>query len=98
MGCVSSRANVMRIMVLDEEFPYPTNNGKRTRSFNLYRRLSARFQIRYIAYGDTKSPAAEALRKAGIAPVAVVSQVPPKQGLMFYLRLLANLASALPYI
>src|SRR5947208_2906899 len=47
----------MRIMVLDEEFPYPTNNGKRTRSFNLYRRLAARFQIRYIAYGEGSSVA-----------------------------------------
>src|SRR5262245_23314297 len=88
----------MRILVLDEEFPYPTNSGKRTRSFNLYKRLAARFQIRYIGYGEDDSPAAAALRGAGIEPVAVRPSVPPKHGIAFYLRLLANLLSPLPYI
>jgi len=85
-------------MVLDEEFPYPTNNGKRTRSFNLYRRLAARFQIRYIAYGEGSSVAAEALRTEGIEPEAVAARIPSKQGPVFYMRLLANLLSPLPYI
>ena len=88
----------MRVLVLDEEFPYPANSGKRTRSFNLYSRLAARFQIRYIGYGKDDSPAAAALRSAGIEPVAVRPSVPPKQGIAFYLRLLANLVSPLPYI
>jgi polysaccharide biosynthesis protein PslH len=88
----------MRVLVLDEEFPYPTNNGKRTRSFNLYRRLSARFRIRYIGYGESDSVAARALRMEGIEPVAVPARIPPKQGPAFYLRLLANLLSPLPYI
>ena len=88
----------MRILVLDEEFPYPTNSGKRTRSFNLYRRLAARFQIRYIGYGEDGSRAAAALRSAGIEPAAVRPGVPPKHGIAFYLRLLVNLLSPLPYI
>ena len=88
----------MRILVLDEEFPYPTNNGKRTRSFNLYRRLAAQFDIRYIGYGEDISTGADALRSAGIEPVAVPASVPAKHGLVFYLRLLANLLSPLPYI
>jgi sugar transferase (PEP-CTERM/EpsH1 system associated) len=88
----------MRVLILDEEFPYPTNTGKRTRSFNLYRRLAAQFQIRYVGYGEDGSVAAEALRMGGIEPVAVPARIPPKQGLTFYLRLLANLLSPLPYI
>ena len=80
----------MRVLVLDEEFPYPANSGKRTRSFNLYSRLAARFHIRYIGYGEDGSPAAAALRRAGIEPVAVRPSVPPKHGIAFYLRLLAN--------
>jgi polysaccharide biosynthesis protein PslH len=88
----------MRILVLDEEFPYPANSGKRTRSFNLYSRLAARFSIRYIGYGEADSPAAAALRSAGIEPVAVRPSVPAKHGIGFYLRLLANLLSPLPYI
>lgn len=96
----SSRAErrAMRVLVLDEEFPYPTNTGKRTRSFNLYRRLAKRFTIRYVAYGEHDSAAAHALRAEGIEPVAVPARIPPKQGPVFYLRLLANLLSPLPYI
>ncbi len=88
----------MKILVLDEEFPYPTNTGKRTRSFNLYRRLAAWFDIRYIGYGEKGSVAAEALKLAGIEPIAVPARIPPKQGPVFYLRLFANLLSPLPYI
>lgn len=87
----------MKILVLDEEFPYPTNNGKRTRSFNLYRRLATQFQIRYVGYGED-GIATEALRTEGIEPIAVRAQIPRKQGAVFYLRLLVNLLSQLPYI
>ena len=87
----------MKVLVLDEEFPYPTNSGKRTRSFNLYRRLASEFQIRYIGYGND-GIAAEALRREGIEPKAVRAHIPPKRGLFFYLRLLNNLISPLPYI
>lgn len=88
----------MRILVLDEEFPYPTNTGKRTRSFNLYKRLGAQFHIRYVGYGEEGSAAAEALKLASIEPMAVPVRIPPKQGPIFYLRLLINLLSPLPYI
>jgi glycosyltransferase involved in cell wall biosynthesis len=88
----------VRVLVLDEEFPYPTNNGKRTRSFNLYSRLATQFHIRYIGYGTEESEAAAALKGAGIEPVAVRPSVPAKQGALFYLRLLANLCSSLPYV
>lgn len=88
----------MRILVLDEEFPYPTNNGKRTRSFNLYQRLATHFQILYVGYGKKNSIAPEALRMQGIEPVTVLAKIPQKHGAFFYLRLLANLFSPLPYI
>ncbi|MDQ3562977.1 MAG: glycosyltransferase family 4 protein [Pseudomonadota bacterium] len=88
----------MRVLVLDEEFPYPTNTGKRTRSFNLYRRLATQFPIRYVGYGEAGSAAAEALSRVGIEPVAVPVRLAPKHGPAFYLRLLSNLFSPLPYI
>ena len=88
----------LRILVLDEEFPFPVNTGKRTRSYNLYRRLSKRFQIRYLAYGHPDSAAANAIRGQGIEPIAVSAQVQRKEGAGFYLRLLQNLFSPLPYI
>lgn len=88
----------MKILILDEEFPYPINTGKRTRSFNLYRRLAKQFKIYYIGYGEYRSVAAEALRKEGIEPITVPMKIPQKQGPLFYLRLLVNLFSPLPYI
>jgi sugar transferase (PEP-CTERM/EpsH1 system associated) len=87
----------MKVLILDEEFPFPTNNGKRTRSFNLYRRLAAQFRIHYVGYGK-EGTATKALRAEGIEPIAVREQIPPKQGPLFYLRLLANLLSPLPYM
>lgn len=84
--------------MLDEEFPYPTNTGKRTRSFNLYRRLGSKFRIRYIGYGGSDSVAAEVLRAEGIEPIAVQTRMHPRRGPAFYLLLLANLVSPLPYI
>lgn len=88
----------LRVLVLDEEFPYPVNTGKRTRSFNLYRRLSKRFRIRYLAYGRPDSGAADAMRSEDIEPVEVSTQLQQKEGAKFYLRLLQNLLSPLPYI
>lgn len=88
----------MKILVLDEEFPYPTNTGKRTRSFNLYDRLARRFEIRYVGFGPDDSDAGEALRARGVATVGVPSSIPPKGGALFYGRLLLNLLSPEPYI
>lgn len=89
---------VLKILVLDEELPYPTNTGKRTRSFNLYRRLGATFRLRYVGYGESDSEAAKVLRAEGIEPILVSRRMPPKQGPAFYLSLLTNLLSPHPYI
>src|ERR1051325_12177862 len=78
--------HAVRVLVLDGEFPFPLNNGKRTRTFNLYRRLAERFQIRYVAYGDPGSAAAQAVKEAGMEPHAVPAQLPSKHGPLFYVR------------
>jgi glycosyltransferase involved in cell wall biosynthesis len=54
--------------------------------------------LRYVGYGEDASCSAQALRQEGIETVAVPTKIPQKQGLTFYLRLLANLTSPLPYI
>lgn len=84
--------------MLDEELPYPTNTGKRTRSFNLYRRLRSNFQIRYVGYGEADSSAIKALSAEGIEPILVPTKIQSKQGPAFYLSLLTNILSPLPYI
>jgi len=88
----------VKILVLDEEFPYPLNTGKRIRSYNLISRLARRHEVRYLAYGRADS---EAFRRFGtdkMHPIAVAPQVPDKSGPAFYLRLFLNLFSPLPYV
>ncbi len=88
----------MKILILDEEFPFPLNTGKRIRTFNLVARLAKKHQVYYLAYGINGSVGFKALTQAGITPLAVERQIPPKSGVLFYFRLLLNLFSRYPYI
>ncbi len=88
----------MKILVIDEAFPHPLDTGKRIRSFNLCSRLALKHTVHYLAYGTEDSAAARAMVRAKIHPIAIQRQTPAKTGLLFYLRLLGNLASANPYI
>jgi polysaccharide biosynthesis protein PslH len=98
---IDSDRNRLHVAILDEEFPFPLNSGKRLRTFHLLSRLARRHRITYLAYRQSdpaeQKLAAAALRDAGITPVEIDYTVPPKSGPLFYPRLLANLASPLPY-
>ena len=91
----------LHVAVLDEEFPFPLNSGKRLRSFNLITRLARDFRVTYVAHANPDEEelrlAANALRRHGVFVVPVNYTVPPKEGLGFYARLVKNLASPLPY-
>ena len=91
----------LHVLVVDEELPYPLNSGKRIRTFQLLKRLASRHRITYLAHRNADAAeaavAADALRGVGMAPVVVDRVVPPKSGLAFAARLIANLASPLPY-
>ncbi len=88
----------MRILVLDEEFPFPPNTGKRIRSFSLISRLGKNHEVTYLAYGEYGSLASRALDVVNLKTTAVADVKPDKFGPLFYLRLAANLLSNLPYI
>lgn len=88
----------MRVLVIDEEFPYPLDSGKRIRSYQLLSRLASRCEIDYLAYGTTQSESFAATEKAQMHPIAVPADLPAQSGPGFYLRLLANLFSRYPYI
>jgi sugar transferase (PEP-CTERM/EpsH1 system associated) len=88
----------MKIIVLDEEFPWPLNTGKRIRSFNLLQRLATNHELRYLAYGSDKSGSYAALQDARMNPIPVSAEIAPKSGIGFYLRLAMNLFSSNPYI
>jgi sugar transferase (PEP-CTERM/EpsH1 system associated) len=88
----------MRILVIDEEFPYPLDSGKRIRSYNLLSRLAHRCELHYLAFGSEDSESYAALSTAGMNPIPVPATIPPQSGPLFYFRLAANLLSRYPYI
>ena len=61
----------MKILVLDEEFPWPLNTGKRIRSFNLLSRLAQKHELHYLAYGDPTGESFGVFTKAYMNPIAV---------------------------
>lgn len=91
----------LRVVVVDEELPYPATSGKRIRTLNLILRLAWRHHLTYVCHRNAdpdEARAAEAyFRSQGITTVVVNRAVPPKSGPRFYARLAANLLSPLPY-
>lgn len=88
----------MNILLIDEEFPYPLETGKRIRSFNLAMTLAHDHAVSYLAYGNAGSRPYEFLKENNITPYAVTSPPRKKEGFGFYVKLLLNLLSPLPYI
>jgi glycosyltransferase involved in cell wall biosynthesis len=89
---------LMKILIIDEEFPYPLNNGKRIRSSSLALALARCNDVSYFAYGEEGSPGAKYFADQGLSPYAVRPLRREKSGLIFYIRLLANLFSRYPFI
>jgi glycosyltransferase involved in cell wall biosynthesis len=91
----------LRVVIVDEELPYPPNSGKRIRSLNLTLRLAHRHRLTYIAHrhpNHRESSEAEAFfHSQGIEVLLADRLVPPKSGFGFYARLAGNLCSHLPY-
>lgn len=91
----------MHVGIVDGDVSYPTTSGKRLRTLNLLLPLAARHKLTYI--GRSAGDAAEnAIATAffkdhGIEPILVDDPIARKKGLSFYLRLLSNLFSSLPY-
>lgn len=90
-----------RVVIVDEELPYPAETGKRIRSWNLTRRLARNFSITYVAHRSQtreETMAAEAcLLDHGVEACVVDRPISPNRGLGFYAKLGANLLSPLPY-
>ena len=86
----------LKVLVLDEEIPFPANSGKRIRTWNLLRRLAARHCVSLLCYGHADNSGVEALRQAGIKAHLVRPKVNPA-GWRLYLLLFLNLFSRLPF-
>lgn len=89
----------MRVLVIDEEIPYPLNSGKRLRTFNLLKPLASRHEITFLCRSHEQCAEANmlALRANGICAEIVPDPIRKKQGPTFYFALLANLFSRYPY-
>jgi glycosyltransferase involved in cell wall biosynthesis len=94
-------STTLRVVLVDEELPYPPTSGKRIRTLNLTLRLAKRHRLTYVCHRNADpEEAREAVRffsDNGIETVVVERAVPSKSGPRFYLRLAANLFSHLPY-
>jgi glycosyltransferase involved in cell wall biosynthesis len=91
----------MRVVILDEELPFPPTSGKRIRTYNLVKRLAQRHSITYVCHqnADVEEArrAADHFAAIGIEPIVVPRSIPPKKGWAFGARLAVNLFSPLPY-
>lgn len=99
---VTEKANEpLRVAIVDEEFPYPANSGKRLRTLNLIKRLAATHELTYVAHRNSKPDESQVAREyfhsLGIKTIEVDRTVPKKSGIGFYGRLAGNLFSPLPY-
>lgn len=86
----------LKVLVIDEEVPFPPNSGKRLRTWNLLRRLATRHEVMLLCYGEAENPAIRELERAGIR-VKVVPPSPTPAKWKLYLQLLQNLLSPLPF-
>jgi glycosyltransferase involved in cell wall biosynthesis len=91
----------LRVVIVDEELPYPPTSGKRIRALNLTLRLARRHRLTYLCHRNADPAEAELARehfaRHGVETVIVDRAVPPRSGLRFFLRLGLNLFSSLPY-
>lgn len=90
------RNRTLRVLVLDEEIPYPPNSGKRIRTWNLLKRLAKRHWICLLCYGSSDDPGVRTFQEAGISLHLVDAPANPK-GWRLYVRLFFNLFSPYPY-
>ncbi|MGH7226893.1 MAG: hypothetical protein ACRELF_27075, partial [Gemmataceae bacterium] len=94
-------SSALRVVMVDEELPYPPTSGKRIRTLNLTLRLARRHRLTYVCHrnadADEARQAAAFFTDHGIETLVVDRTIPSKSGPRFYFRLAANLVSPLPY-
>ncbi|MGC1781706.1 MAG: glycosyltransferase family 4 protein [Acidobacteriaceae bacterium] len=86
----------LKVLVLDEEIPFPLNSGKRIRTWNLLRNLAEKHSITFVCYGTRDDPAFAAMERLGIQVVPIAG-LPAANSSSFYAGAAANLFSFWPY-
>lgn len=85
----------MRVLIVDEEVPFPLNTGKRLRSYNLLQRLQKEHKITYVCYGNGNEVLPDC---PNVTLILLPSPIIEQRGAFFYASLLKNLLSPLPYV
>ena len=83
-----------KVLIIDEEVPFPPNTGKRIRTFNLLKRLQQNHSIVYLCY-DNKTSILPELKN--VTFIQLPSPVLEQKGIPFYSALLRNIFSSRPY-
>jgi len=89
----------MRILWIKTELLHPIDKGGRIRSYQILRSLSRQHHVTYLCLDDgcAAPDAIERAREYAQEVVVVPLRVPPKMSFGFFLDLLRNLCSPLPY-
>jgi polysaccharide biosynthesis protein PslH len=89
----------MKVLVIDEWLPWPLENGKKIRTYNLVARLARKHEILYMGYVrlPEEKDKIEALERVGIRAIPVNDVRIPKWSLRFYLEVIRNLFSNEPF-
>jgi glycosyltransferase involved in cell wall biosynthesis len=90
------KQNSLKVLVIDEEIPYPPDSGKRIRTWNLLKRLALTHTVHLLCYGRPEDPRCRVLSSAGIV-LRLVDPPDQREGFSLYSRLFANLFSRYPY-
>lgn len=87
-----------KVLVIDEEVPWPAHSGKRIRTLNLLTRLAPHFGLDLLVHKNgATAEARRALADRGVNVIVANSAVPPKRGLLFPFRLSLSLLRGWPY-
>jgi glycosyltransferase involved in cell wall biosynthesis len=87
-----------RVLVLDEEVPWPANTGKRLRTLNLLTALAHEFHLDLLVHQSDGAPDGEKeLRRRNIRVHIADSRLPRKGGVSLPFRIAASLSVGLPY-
>jgi polysaccharide biosynthesis protein PslH len=87
---------MLRVLVIDEDIPFPLDAGKRIRTWNLLRRLAERHSVHLLCYGHPNDPGVDAIQQAGIR-LCLVPPAVPLSSWRLYLGLLSNVFSPYPF-
>ena len=93
----SANPRRLKVLIVDEEVPFPPNAGKRIRTWNLLRRLAVKHDLTLLCYGFPEQEQMKDLREAGIKVFIVPIPETRSTGWRLYLQLFLNLLSRYPF-